>query len=135
MRLKFTQDLLINVKSIDEQHKELFVRINDLVSMGHRSVSKEETDKTIHFLATYVVKHFEDEEALQRKSGYPKYEEHAKHHKDFMSDFQKLKAEYEENGVSTQFTLKLNNTVINWIVKHIRTADAELGRYLNKQSK
>ena len=130
--IDFTPDLLTNVTAIDDQHKELFNRINAVVSMGHKSISKEETDKTLDMLGNYIVKHFGDEEALQRKYSYPKYEWHHEQHQTYIAEFQKLKAEYDKNGPSVQFTLQLNKSIIGWIVKHIKNVDVELGRFINE---
>ena len=44
----------------------------------------------------------------------------------------KLKAEYAHNGPSAAFTLYLNKSIIEWIVTHIRSADKELGKFLNR---
>ncbi|MCL2839289.1 MAG: hemerythrin family protein [Defluviitaleaceae bacterium] len=132
--VKFTPDLETKVSQIDTQHKELFKRINDVVAMGMKSVSKEETDKTFKFLGDYINAHFRDEEALQRKSGYPKYDWHRDQHKQFVEAFNKLKLEYNQNGPSAAFTLQLNKSIIDWIVKHIRHVDIELGKFLNEKS-
>jgi len=130
--IKFTPDLETKVPQIDSQHKELFARINDVVAMGVKSASKEETDKTFKLLGDYINKHFRDEEELQRKSGYPKYEWHREQHKLYVDSFNKLKLEYAQNGPSTAFTLQLNKSIIDWIVKHIRHVDVELGKFLNE---
>jgi len=130
--IKYTPDLDTNVPKIDTQHKELFKRINDIVAMGVKSVSKEETDKTFKLLGDYIHEHFRDEEALQRQSGYPKLEWHREQHKLFVDSFNNLKREYDKNGASAAFTLQLNKSIIDWIVKHIKHVDVELGKFLNK---
>ena len=129
--IKFTSDLETKVPTIDNQHKELFDRINNLVAMGHKAVSKDETDNTFKLLGDYAVKHFKDEEELQKKSGYPKYAWHAEQHRMFIDSINNLKAEYAQNGPSVTFTLQLNKSIIDWIVKHIRHVDVELGKFLN----
>ena len=130
--VNFTADLETKVPKIDMQHKELFKRINDVIAMGVKSVSKEETEKTFKLLGDYITEHFRDEEELQRKSGYSKYEWHCGQHKLFVDAFNKLKLEYTKNGPSTAFTLQLNKSIIDWIVKHIRHVDKELGAFLNE---
>jgi hemerythrin len=129
-----TKDMVVGVAKIDRQHKELIDRLNAVISMGAKSVSKEETQKTLDFLGEYIVKHFGDEEILQQQSGYPKYEWHKGQHKFYIDEFQKLKREFAANGVSAKFTLDLNNSVINWIVRHIKTVDVELGKHYQAYS-
>lgn len=130
-----TKDMEVGVPKIDVQHKELIDRLNAVTAMGTKSVSREETQKTLDFLGDYIIKHFGDEEALQKQSGYPKYEWHRGQHQLYVTEFQKLKREFQANGISAKFTLDLNNSIINWIVRHIKTVDVELGKYYNATKK
>jgi len=124
----------VGILEIDAQHMELVNRLNALTSMGHEAVSKEETQKTLDLLEEYIVKHFADEEELQKQHNYPEYESHKKLHQLYIGEFQKLKKEFDENGHSLKFTMDLNNSLINWIVKHIKSADVELGKFLKNKS-
>ena len=127
--MKFTQDMEVGVKQIDEQHKELVDRINAIVALGLKSVSKEETDKTIMLLGDYIIKHFSDEEALMLKAGYPQLKAHKELHKQYIESFKTLRAEYRANGPSAAFTLQLNKAIIEWIVKHIGSADKDFAKF------
>lgn len=124
-----TKDMEVGVAKIDAQHKELVTRLNNVTAMGAKAVSKEETQKTLDMLGSYIVKHFADEEALQKQSAYPKFDWHKGQHQLYIGEFQKLKSEFTANGVSPKFTLSLNNSIINWIVRHIKSADVEFGKY------
>ena len=128
--INLSKDMQVGVLEIDTQHKELIDRLNSLMSMGHDAASKEETQKTLNMLEEYIIKHFSDEEELQRKNNYPEYEAHRKLHQLYINEFEKLKKEFDANGHSLKFTMDLNNSIINWIVKHIKSADVELGKFL-----
>ena len=130
--MKFTPDLEIGVGNIDSQHKELFDRIAAVVALGAKSMTKEETDKTINMLGEYIVKHFRDEELLMARHNYPELEKHKVLHAQYIDGFHKLKAEYYANGPSALFTLQLNQSIIEWIVKHIKTADKAFGKFMQK---
>ena len=131
--ITLTKALEVGVAKIDMQHRELVDRLNDVMAMGGKSVTKEETAKTLDLLGEYVVRHFGDEEALQKKSNYPKYDWHKEQHQGFIKEFKELKKEFAANGQSTKFTMDLNKTMVNWIVRHIKSADAELGKHLRSQ--
>ncbi|MDR2560046.1 MAG: hemerythrin family protein [Oscillospiraceae bacterium] len=133
--ITISNDMKTGVSKIDEQHMELVNRINNVTSMGMKSLSKEETQKTLNLLGEYIIKHFNDEEALQKASGYPKFESHKKLHQQYIFEFQKLKNEFNTNGVSPAFTLSLSNSIIGWIVRHIKTVDVEFGKYFIEHSK
>ena len=131
--ITLSKDMEVGVEKIDTQHRDLIDRLNSIVSMGTRAVSKDETQKTLDLLGEYVLKHFTDEEALQQKHNYPKYGWHKGQHQSFIVEFKKLKAEFAANGHSAAFTIAMNNSIINWIVRHIKSADVELGRYLKSK--
>ena len=129
--LTLTKDMEVGIIKIDAQHKELINRINAVTGMGARSMSKEETQKTLNLLSEYVVKHFNDEEALQKQVSYPKFEEHRQMHSFYLDEIKKLNKEFAVNGPSAIFTLNLSKSVINWIVRHIKSADVDFGKYYN----
>jgi len=134
--IKYTPDLETKVPKIDMQHKELFKRINDVIALGAKSASKEETDKTFMLLEEYIETHFRDEEELQRSVGYEKHEWHKDQHRLFKDTYMALKDEYYKKGPGAAFTLQLNKSIIEWIVKHIKHVDVELGKIINeRQSK
>jgi len=130
-----SKDMEVGVNKIDEQHKELINRINAVTSMGAHAVSVEETQKTINMLGEYIVKHFNDEEAMQIQSDYPKYWEHKQQHEFFKAEYRKLKDTFLKYGPSAQFTLDMNKSLVNWIVRHIKSVDVEFGKYYNAQNK
>jgi hemerythrin len=127
--LNLSKDMETGVEKIDTQHRELINRINSLLVVEEGAVSEEKTQKTIDYLGEYVMKHFSDEEELQVKSKYPKYAEHKKKHALFIDEFSQLKNEFAGKSHSMEFTMKLNSSLITWIVKHIKGDDVEFGRY------
>ena len=132
--VSFTKDMETGVEKIDTQHKELINRINSVLATGEKAASKEETQKTIDFLGEYVVKHFSDEQEIHLKYNYPKAEEHKKLHTSYVNDFKKLQNEFATNGNSLDFMMKLNNSLITWIIKHIRGDDVEFGKFHKAQN-
>jgi len=132
--LSLSKDLETGVEKIDSQHRELINRINSVLASNEKSASEAEIEKTLDYLGEYVVKHFSDEEELQIKSKYPKYAEHKQKHTFFIDEFKKLKAEFEGKCDSMDFTMKLNSSLINWIVKHIKGDDVELGKFYKAQN-
>ena len=133
--IALTKDMETGVAKVDEQHKELINRLNEITSMGVNAVSNEETKKTLNLLEKYIQKHFNDEEALQKQSGYPKYDWHKGQHQIYIDEFKKLEKEFAANGHSAKFTLDLSNSIINWIVKHIKSVDVDFGKHYNTHMK
>ena len=107
-----TKDMEFGVAKIDEQHRELINKINELIEMSGEMFSTEEIKKTLATLSDYVTKHFADEEELQIKCGYPKYELHKIQHKDFINKFLKMASKFPSEGATFKFNendYKLDN--------------------------
>ena len=130
-----TSDLKTGVAEIDQQHEELFKRINAVHQIYSSFELKEEIENTLKFLGSYIKQHFESEEELQRKYKYPQHEWHKTMHGWYIAEFNKLNDEYKANGVSVEFSELLNHSVTNWIVKHISQVDKNLGNFINQQRK
>jgi hemerythrin len=121
--ITFTKDLEIGIAMIDEQHKELINRINNVSS------TPNETQKTIDLLSEYVVKHFTDEQELHIKYNYPKAAEHKVLHQNFINEFDKIKKKFSGSEDAFKISLELIQFVVTWIIKHIKGVDIEFGRY------
>jgi hemerythrin-like metal-binding protein len=133
--MKWTQDLSVGIEEIDEQHKELISRINDLVDSVRQHVCKYKIGDVIKFLEEYIFVHFGDEEGLMKKYDYPDYPSHKAQHEYFIREFADLKRELEklEGGKgrgSYDLSVETNRIVVDWILDHIAKIDKKLGAYL-----
>ena len=131
--IKLDKSMEVGVKLIDDQHQELIARINAFVGLGVKSYTPEETRKMLDSLGSYIRKHFTDEQKLHVSVKYPEAEWHKGQHALYIKEFEELDKEYNKNGISAAFTLKMTNSIIGWIVKHIKSADVQFGKFYNKK--
>lgn len=132
MPVEWTPDLATDVPLIDEQHKEIFRRVDSLLEACKTGKGKEAVGGMLLFLEEYVVSHFKTEEAAQRESAYPHFGEHKAMHEAFLKDVQTLKEKFEEEGPSLMMVLQTNKVVVDWLVKHIKKTDKEFGQYMKQ---
>jgi len=130
MAVLWRNDLSIGVEAIDNQHKELFNRINTLLDACTQGKGAEEVGSVIKFLEEYVVVHFNHEQSLMTKYNYPEYEAHKAMHIKFVEDFSKLKQQFEKEGATINFVIQTNQVVVDWLVNHISRVDKKLGAFL-----
>ncbi|KUO68096.1 MAG: hemerythrin [Clostridia bacterium BRH_c25] len=130
MAITWKEDLRIGVDQIDNQHKELIGRIDGLFDACNKGKGKEEVLKVIDYLGEYVVTHFSDEEGLQKKYGYPQYNNHKMLHTQFIKDFGVLKDSLKMDGVTPSLVIKMNKLLIDWLLNHIKKMDKELGAFI-----
>ena len=128
--MTWNDNLKIGVSLIDREHKELCDRIDRLLAACSQGKGSKEIAETVDFLQEYTVKHFGDEEKLQRASGYPKCQEHKAMHEYFVSKIADLKKDISENGANVANISKTNYFLMDWLLNHIQKVDKELAQYI-----
>jgi hemerythrin len=122
--------LKIGVPLIDSEHKELCDRIDQLFAACGQGKGKNEIVKTLEFLEDYTIKHFSDEEKLQRSSSYPKCREHKELHEFFKKKIADLKNDIVKDGATVAVVSKTNYFLMDWLLNHIQKVDTELANYI-----
>jgi hemerythrin len=130
MAIQWTPDLKVGVEQIDDQHKELFRIIDELLEAMRLGRGKAEVARTLKFLETYAIEHFGLEERTMVAQRYPGYAGHKGEHEAFIRDFLELKKQHEENGATTGLVIEINNRVCAWLRNHIGRTDRALGAFL-----
>jgi hemerythrin len=131
MAIRWTPALAVGVPAIDEQHQELFLRVDRLVQAMLASDTAE-VARLMDFLGAYVVEHFRMEEALMRRHLYPGSALHKAAHDRFLKDFGDLRARLEIRGAVSFVTIQLKTWLCEWLVAHVSGTDLALARHLNR---
>jgi len=130
VEIKWSDDLDTGIKAIDEQHKELFRRINSLLAACQEDKARDAVDDVLKFLEDYIVIHFIAEENIQLHYSYPGYPLHKAMHESFIMDIEGLKKQFDEEGSSASMIERTNKVAIEWLLNHIKRMDKELADYL-----
>jgi len=130
MAITWTPALAVGVPQIDEEHKELFARVNKLLDAMQQSRAKEEIKPLVGFLNDYVASHFGGEAALMQRHRYPEASDHLSQHAFFATEFKALAAELEKGGPTALITIKLNKLLCDWLRQHIASTDKKFGQFL-----
>lgn len=135
MGLNWDNNLSTGITSIDNQHKELFNRINQLLLAMKEGKAKNEIMKTLDFLEEYVIKHFTEEEMIQKKNDYPKYNMQHEQHEQFKNELKKLRETFDSKGTSSLLVLNVQKEMSTWWKTHITGMDKDLGKFLMMNNK
>jgi hemerythrin len=130
MAIEWRESLATGNAEIDNQHKELFNRFNDLLSACNKGKGKEEVGNLLRFLSDYVIEHFAAEEQLQRMRDYAGYRDHKKEHDDFIRDLCNIQNEFNRDGAGIAVVVQTNKMIVTWLIKHISGTDKELATFL-----
>lgn len=129
MTISLSNELVINVKVIDEQHQHLIDLVNEFyqssTSDGIGNACYEFGDDILN----YMKAHFACEEDLMRKHRYDQLVHHEEEHDKLLyTSILMLAFPDEEENTPAQFFMLFKD----WIENHIKTAGKPLGAYLNE---
>jgi len=129
MAITWNTDLSVGVIQIDEEHKVLFDRADELFDAGKSGKTKEMLLPMIEFLENYTKKHFRNEERYMEIIKYPEIEAQKKMHASFEEELDKLRVDFEESGGNIALIISINQLVITWLTNHISKMDKKIGDY------
>ncbi|MGN1206182.1 MAG: bacteriohemerythrin [Eubacterium sp.] len=126
---EFTEDYLIGIDLIDEEHRKLFRLIGQINSLVRIGVTEDDFDeiKTItKELNNYVKKHFSDEEQYMESINYKALKAQRAAHAVFIAkmdsiNFDAIKKKPQENME------KLVEFLMQWLIQHIIVMDKKIG--------
>ena len=133
-QISWSKDLETGNVIVDDQHREIFNLVQEVLNTAAYSDKKEETKASLGFLSNYAVNHFASEEELMVQSNYPKYAEHKEQHVNFVKTVVDFIALYKKEGSSVSVVDTVNNFVVGWLKDHIMTSDKAMAEYYSKKT-
>jgi hemerythrin-like metal-binding protein len=121
----------VGIKTIDDQHRELFRLINNFyLACFHDDENAETNFKMLfHGLINYIKYHFTAEEQLLERIKYPDITAHRRQHREFTRDIIET-AESFERG--TAFSLKnFARYIRDWMLIHVTLIDKKYTSYIH----
>jgi hemerythrin-like metal-binding domain len=135
MYFEWKNDYSVNVQEIDNQHKRMFEigeKISDLVLAKDDFDHYDEIINILQELKDYTIYHFDFEEKLMEKYGYPEVDPHKIQHIFMIKKLQKLQTEdidRDQKGA----VIDLIAFVSDWITGHILETDKRYKDFFNEK--
>ena len=131
MSIEWSDTLASGSSEIDTQHKELFLRINNLLAAFDKgAVDRQEISKIVQYLTDYVVFHFGNEERHMDEFKYSSVSQHKSQHAMFVKTFMKLKDRLLLEGINPGLAQETKDLCVDWLINHIKYSDRALGMFL-----
>jgi len=131
MIAEWWEDLATGNTTIDNQHKELFRRINSLLAACEERKGRDEVGNLLLFLKNYVKTHFTDEEALQLRYNYPHFIEHRDEHDAFIQNLLLVEEQFNSEGTSLLVIVNAGKMALQWVQNHIYQSDKKMAEFVN----
>ena len=129
--LTWNHECIVGVKAMDDQHGIIMDTMNDLREMivqgRERKVIGEQLDRLIEFTQM----HFESEEQLLEKQGFPGLTDHRAAHARLMSQIQTA-VEHAKHSEDVEIQA-LFHFLRTWYMEHIEGLDQQYGPWLNQR--
>jgi hemerythrin len=126
--MEWSADLEIGIEQIDEQHRRFFDFVMDL-----RESDDTKLDEKFEFLKNYALEHFDAEEAFMEAHEYPRLNEHAQLHVDFIRKYSDMAREFLEFGSPGPDLDSIREMAETWLVNHISGADADYAKFTREK--
>ncbi len=128
--IPWNESYSVGIKSVDDQHKKLFLYINQLyqhVVTGHQ----EEIPQLLDQLADYTVYHFDFEEKIFDDVIYPDTARHKNLHTALLNQVTDAIEKFKAGEAEVDF--KLLNFLKNWLNIHIKKEDMAYSPFLRSR--
>lgn len=132
MTIAWMPNLSVNDSQIDEQHKQLISKINELLEATKTGKGKEKINEIINFLGQYTINHFSHEERYMIEHHYPELDSHKKIHEEFIKKFLEFKNKISKEGASASLTIEVQHFLGDWLINHIGKEDHKYAEYILK---
>jgi len=131
--LKWSSRYSVHVQEIDEQHKNLIKLINEMYDAMQARKGTELLEAVLTEFVQYTVYHFNTEERLLRKFGYPDYDVHKAMHDALSAKARDAKYSFDRGIKPTNIEVMLLLT--NWLNVHILEEDQKYVPYVSARHK
>ncbi|HWI39993.1 MAG TPA: hemerythrin family protein [Verrucomicrobiae bacterium] len=116
--------LSTHIEWIDEQHKELFRRLNAFLDACDQGKGQEDLLGLLRFLDDYIDAHFSDEERFMKEEGYSQVEMHIRLHRGFVREMSDFKRRFLK-GADPSLLADIGKFTVSWLLDHIARKDKD----------
>ena len=127
----FTDDYLVGVDFIDNEHRRLFEIMSQANNLINDETLFDKYDPIIEIieeLREYTEFHFADEERFMLKIGYPNLDKQEVAHALFVSRLNEIDLDNIDDN-QDDYLNDLLSFLLNWLSNHIKRMDKKIGEY------
>jgi hemerythrin-like metal-binding protein len=122
---------VLGVDEMDDEHKILIEKINNLVNGINQNVSVSKIQNLFSDLAGFTKKHFADEEAYMESIDYPELNGHKQIHHNLLAKVGEFGKTINTGSFDSVALVAFLN---DWLVKHIMGVDMKYARYSDNRA-
>lgn len=131
---QFTQDCMIGIDEIDEEHRQLFQMLNEAITLvGNGGNTSSIAKNLLQKLKDYAGTHFAHEESYMERIDDPELPRQKKEHEQFVQKVESYRIEDWTDEQSAQNVNDLLVYMVKWLYHHILGSDIMIGKLKKKE--
>ncbi len=133
---QFTEDCLIGVEQIDNEHRRLFELVNETADLLMKdTVNRSDVTKLFTELNEYAVLHFRHEEEYMQEINDPELPRQKEMHQAFVAKLKEIELGDIKSTDDKETVKNIVEFVARWLFSHILSSDTMIGVYQKMDAK
>jgi len=133
---QFTDDCLIGVDQIDNEHRRLFELVNEVANLLMRNdINRSDVNAVLMELDEYAVLHFRHEEEYMQEINDPELPRQKEMHQAFVSKLKEIEQLDVQSNDDKETLKNIVEFAARWLFSHIISSDTMIGVYQKMEAK
>lgn len=133
---QFTDDCLIGVDQIDNEHRRLFELVNEVANLLMRNdINRSDVNTILMELDEYAVLHFKHEEEYMKEINDPELPRQKEMHQAFVTKLKEIERLDIESKDDKETLKNIVEFAARWLFSHIISSDTMIGVYQKMDAK
>lgn len=133
---QFTEDCLIGVEQIDNEHRRLFELVNETADLLMKdTVNRNDVTKLFTELNEYAVLHFRHEEEYMQEINDPELPRQKEMHQAFVAKLKEIELGDIKSTDDKETVKNILEFVARWLFSHILSSDTMIGVFQKMDAK
>lgn len=128
----WSDDYLVGIDEIDNQHKGFFEAAHRLHDDILNCEGEESVEQAVQFLRDYAQNHFRTEEKFMQEHGFPGLDKHRQLHVQFFVGLDQLIEDFQVFGPTQHLADQALEIAQDWLIDHIADEDTLYAAYAKK---
>lgn len=136
LKYEFTDDCLIGIPEIDQEHRKLFEIINEAFAVLEKAPDSVSNiaEPLLADLKEYAASHFAHEEAYMEQMSDPELESQRREHAAFVHKLESFGPEALHGEKAADTFSELLPFLVRWLYRHILSSDMMIGKMAAEES-
>lgn len=116
-----------HVAEIDIRHRQLIEHSNTILNHLHKHSNRIALGMAVDTMVEYARDHFESEQTLMNRHGYPEAKKHGEHHRELLKQLTEYQRYILHDGTLDRASFQ--HFFESWLVRHVLTEDRKYGAF------